>query len=123
MNEETLERCIEKLPIRIMQYDITDLHELAVKHYMKSTGKEIKSTYKYDSYQSFVNRICVNFLRHESTPYDMVVHTMKYAELRDYAKLLISNRVFAEISRVYPELQEECIRQMQQRMPKELCES
>lgn len=61
--------------------------------------------------QEFLDRVTVNFLRHEHTRYDehLKVIARKVGSQQAYA--LLKNKVLHRISQVYPELHDECVRQ------------
>lgn len=65
---------------------------------------------EYD--KAYLDRQCVNYIRHELTGYDRTLDTCvgKTGKLEAYKCL--RHKIFAEISRVYPMYAEECTRQL-----------
>ncbi len=62
--------------------------------------------------KSFLDRICVNYLRHEMTDYEAHLYAIagKVGVAEGYRE--IKNRVLYAIADTYPELSDECFRQM-----------
>jgi len=61
--------------------------------------------------KTFLDRICVNFIRHNLTSYDQDIEDLFGQQEKDYGLLLLRNKIIKEISKAYPYLREECIRQ------------
>lgn len=65
-----------------------------------------------DSDQYFLQRITVNYIRHNLTSYDHHLFKQRGRIGGDEAVPIIRRRVFEEIACAYPHLEEECWRQM-----------
>lgn len=68
-----------------------------------------------DSDPRFLERITVNYIRHELTSYDSNIFQQRGRIGGDAAVSIIRRRVFEEIACAYPYLSDECERQMLQR--------
>jgi hypothetical protein len=64
-----------------------------------------------DSEPKFIARICVNYLRHELTPYESHLDDVRGAVGAEEAKLQIKIKVLEAIAECYPELGPECFNQ------------
>jgi hypothetical protein len=64
-----------------------------------------------DQRRSFLDRICVNYLRHRFSPYDDALTQIKGQVGAPEAKTLLRIRVYEAIAKTYPELEYECYRQ------------
>lgn len=61
--------------------------------------------------QAFLQRITVNFIRHELTSYDANLAVVANKTGGEEAVMLIRKKVYKEIAKAYPDLEEECDRQ------------
>ena len=72
---------LDKLDFTIPQYEKTQLYKLAVEHYndlWQSKGRHEKTIHLHkDLDPNFLNRIAVNFLRHEMSDYDYAFDMLK----------------------------------------------
>lgn len=71
-----------------------------------------------DADRGFLDRICVNYLRHRATNYDALLAKLDHLGRRGEAVAAVRRRVLHAISDAYPELAEECARQLQNRSPR-----
>lgn len=63
--------------------------------------------------ESNLQRICVNYLRHRYTPYDLLVKA--YERSREHKTNFVID-IYSKIGADYPWLYDECIRQLQLRL-------
>lgn len=70
--------------------------------------------------QEFLDRICVNYIRHELTKYDSDMTSMQNLVGAAEARDIIREQVYYEISYVYPYLAKECRRQLRRRRDREM---
>lgn len=59
----------------------------------------------------FLQRIAVNYIRHELTHYDEVIERLSQAPAMAQARNAIRRRIYYEIIKVYPQYTDECLRQ------------
>jgi len=64
---------------------------------------------------AFLERIIVNYIRHELSLYDRHLEELAGRVGVDGASTMIRRRVYAEIAAIYPEYSDECQRQLQRR--------
>ena len=64
-----------------------------------------------DAGREFLDRITVNYLRHQQTRYDETIETLYRQVGREQAYQLLRSRVLAVIAAEYPYLASECRRQ------------
>lgn len=64
-----------------------------------------------DSDAQFLDRIVVNYLRHQQTNYDASLKVISHQVGREQAYALLKNKVLAAIAYMYPSLHDECVRQ------------
>lgn len=70
--------------------------------------------------QAFIDRICVNYLRHECSTYEQELAKIFGKTGVADAKSLIRTKVYDAIAEAYPKLSRECDRQWQERESQEL---
>lgn len=92
---------------------IEDYLQKACDHYndlWERRGRYDKHAFLGDG-EAFLERIAVNYIRHEVSDYEERLRSV-YAEVgADEARLLIAGKVLDAIAEAYPELAEECARQ------------
>jgi len=94
--------CVPKL-------DTAKLIEEACRHYNdRSFGERLATP---DSSPEFLDRISVNYLRHECTAYDEILDMFKGVVGGAEAKIEARNVVLSQIADTYPDLNFECYRQ------------
>ena len=69
-----------------------------------------------DSDKEFLNRITVNYIRHNLTTYEKIIDTMYSKVGKQKAYNMLNKKVFEEIANVYPDYKEECDRQLKMKM-------
>lgn len=102
---------IADLPIQVPK--IKNYVHRACRHYnelWESREEFDKHATTKDS-KAFLQRISVNFLRHELSDYEDQLYTVFGKIGADAARSLIRDRILDQIAKVYPELSAECARQ------------
>ena len=61
---------------------------------------------------AFLSRIMVNYIRHNLTSYEDLLEELRGKEGKYEAYTKLKNKILEKIAEVYPELKEECNRQM-----------
>lgn len=100
----------ESATVSVPQLDRHELIRLACKSYNNHNWERDRVATP-DSDQGFLDRICVNHLRHRLTKYDSHLNNTRGKVGSTDANLTLKRRVLAEIARVYPFFAEECDRQ------------
>lgn len=111
---------IQLMSIELPVYDKQTLYKYAVNHY-NSRRKEAYSYYDYepasmDADELFLNRITVNYLRHELTGYEVYLASMYGCVGKKNGIDLVRKKVYEKISDTYPFLKTECEDQLKKRM-------
>ena len=113
---QELAELVSKIEITVTEWSMASAVELAIGHY--NVLKEERVGFRYDwepaaadSDPEFLDRITVNFLRHECTTYDSLVNNLKGLVGKDHAYVLLRNRTLDAIAEVYPDLEWECEKQ------------
>lgn len=110
--QEKLLNNINKLEITVPRYDLPTLRQTACDHYNShwTNSRDYKRAAPDDD-QDFLDRITVNFLRHELSCYEaqLVEITGKVGKQVGYEQL--KQRVLNAIAETYPDLSDECDRQ------------
>lgn len=107
-------------PIRVREMSAEDVLNAAIWHY---NSRNRGSRYEYDddfyrepasrnSSELFLERVTVNYIRHVLTSYDSKLFAQKGKVGGGDAVPIIRRRVFEEIALAYPQLADECDRQM-----------
>lgn len=109
------------MPIKIREMSYEDVLENAIWHFnCRNRGRRYEDEYDYspateNSDQLFLQRIAVNYIRHHLTSYDSKLFAQKGKVGGNQAVPIIRRRVFEEIALAYPNLSDECDRQMLKR--------
>lgn len=119
--EQTLAE-VDAIPIVVPQIDAGVLIENACDNYndYKSFCREYGYDYEFapaspSSDEAFLQRICVNYLRHRCTEYEQrLEETYRKIGAVD-AKRRIRERIYRAIAAAYPAFAEECKQQMERR--------
>lgn len=105
--------------IRVRRLPENEVLDSAIDHYnFNRRGRHWNDDYGYstpateNSDKSFLDRITVNYIRHELTSYDGRLRAQRGRIGGDAAVPIIRRRVFEEIACAYPHLEDECDRQM-----------
>lgn len=103
---------VEKSHITINRLEPNAIRIAAISAYNHLHGKSDNfRPATSNSDPSFVDRITVNYIRHEQTNYDKSLQLISRKVGKAHAYALLKNRVLSAISQEYPELQEECTSQ------------
>src|SRR6266568_504312 len=111
----------ELLPIAVIRVPLTTVVRRAIASYNAFHAEMLAERghdYEPASEQSdtaFLERISVNFIRHELTEYDTHLEELAGRVGVSIAQIVIRRRVYDEIARIYPEYADECQRQIQYR--------
>ena len=117
---------ISKISVKVPVFDKDDLIKRACKSYNKQQERFFlerghwewhRATNKSD--KDFLDRICVNFLRHRCTKYERLLEQAVGKVGVNEAYTEISRKVFTAIRQEYPDLKAECERQMELREDEE----
>lgn len=113
-SETEIERFVSTIAFFVPVLDMEKLLDLALESYnnYKSEDRKINLLDFYNNIE-FANRVCVNYLRHNSG-YNIMLKA-KYVQ-STYYNLLVKNKILAEIATAYPNLKEECIRQFGEKL-------
>lgn len=108
-----------QLDITVPRHDRKKLVALACEHYNElwlERGKEYKSATP-DADPEFIDRICVNMLRHAFSDYEAQLESLfgKVGRVEGYT--LLRERVLTAIAETYPHLARECCRQTREDNP------
>lgn len=107
----------EQLPITVTRLPLDILLSRTIGSYNAfheemycERGHEYQPANKH-SHPSFLERITVNYIRHDLTEYDTHLEEVAGRIGVDEAKQVIRRRVYEEMAAIYPEYSEECKRQ------------
>ncbi len=106
----------ENVPIKVEVIPHKELTRLAKKDYEKFQHE--RENWQADTYgadNKFIDRIKVNYIRHNLTDYDFLVEQASILEGSQEAIILIKKRVYSEIAKAYPALKKECENQLARR--------
>jgi len=104
---------IEAMPITVEQIGLAEAQRQAIDSYnMRSRGESFASNAD-DS--AFLERITVNFIRHELTEYEVALWEVAGKAGIARAVAEIRRRVYSAIAQAYPSLSAECERQIKAR--------
>jgi hypothetical protein len=109
---EAMQAWVAALQIMVPRFDAERLCQQACAHYTRRSF--LRATPADD--QAFLQRITVNYLRHEMTDYEALLEQTFGRVGADEAHLGVARRVFAAIAEAYPGLADECARQVQRRL-------
>jgi len=98
-----LVRTIETVEIRIEHLDIDEVRSCAIDSYNHAPKRERDGRHATpDASPSFLDRIAVNFIRHELADYDGIIAQLGGRIGKREAYRTLRRRVLAEIARLYP---------------------
>lgn len=123
IRKDKTEKFLTKIKIKIPNYSDEELINLACETYNQIQLNKKLNGEEYDpnkanpnSMEVFLKRICVNYLRH-ITSYDnylVLISNKKLENIENQtAKKKIKKLVLEKIAKKYPNLKEECIRQIE----------
>jgi len=101
---------IEAMPISVERLSLDRVKKQAIDSYnMRNRGESFASK---DDDPAFLDRITVNFIRHELTQYDSALWAIVGKTGISRAVAEIRRRVYSAIAQAYPYLKAECERQI-----------
>jgi hypothetical protein len=104
---------IEAMPVEVKQLRFVDVKRLAIDSYnMRSRGDSFATNVDDPA---FLDRITVNFIRHELSKYDTALWEVAGKTGVAHAVVKIRRRVYSAIAQAYPALSAECERQIEAR--------
>ena len=116
---ERLLDAIEAMTITVTTLTATQVVANAIRDYnSKQRDRAIRrgdydwADASLDSDPLFLERITVNYIRHELSQYDRVLQTTAGKTGADRARVAINKRVYAVIAATYPQFADECARQL-----------
>lgn len=105
-----LVQAIQAMPITVERLKLSRLQQLAIDSYnARSSGHSFASR---NDDPAFLERITVNFVRHELTQYDQALWEAAGKTGIAQAVTEIRRRVYGAIAQAYPSLCDECARQL-----------
>jgi len=112
--KESLIQQVNNWTIDVSEHSYVDILKLTVDNYneFKTSIEDYESIATINSDKMFLNRIVVNFLRHQLTEYDNRLHEIAGKTGIRKAYLILNRKIYDKIAEIYPEYKEECIRQL-----------
>ena len=104
---------IEAMPITVEQLGLAKARRQAIDSYNRRSLGDAFASHASDP--AFLDRITVNFIRHELTEYDVALWEVAGKTGIACAVAEIRRRVYSAIAQAYPALSEECERQIEAR--------
>lgn len=107
--------------IYIPRQNLADVIQDAISSYNERKVDRSDEGFIYDpasnhSSKEFLYRITVNFLRHRCSPYERKLVDIAGKVGKKEAYILLNQNIFKKISEIYPELQAECDRQLEDKI-------
>jgi len=119
MKKDRLLREVQGSTIEVPSLPRHELINLACGHYNEMAIERDKPFWATpNSQRTFLDRICVNYLRHELSDYEPELHSVYGKVGATAARFEIRRKVYRAIAATYPDLAEECERQIQTRLGK-----
>lgn len=75
-----------------------------------------ENTASKNSDKEFLDRIMVNYVRHNLTEYDYALYQLVAKTGKGRAYLLLNEKIYSTIAEIYPHLKHECDRQLQEKL-------
>ena len=107
-----LEDVKKSIKFQVKVLEDSELIRRACDHYNAGDSEFLASP---KSSQEFLDRTCVNYLRHCLTDYDEQLDNLRGQVGVDEARLIVQEAVYDAIWKSYPHFMEECDRQLQRR--------
>jgi hypothetical protein len=119
---------VNKWEVHINQQNTEELFNASIENYNFYHRDRSEDGFAYEpasmgSTIDFIHRITVNYLRHQWTTYDRKLIDIKGKVGVKEAFVLINQKIYNKISSIYPQLKEECDRQLQEKIDKIIKES
>ena len=107
-----IQRQLEKIVVKREDMDKVRKATISMKQqwYNSQDGIIPKTTYGAD--EATIERWMVNYIRHRLTTYDAELESLFRKIGKDHAQYILHDGILKKIAEVYPELKEECERQM-----------
>ena len=103
---------IERSHVTVNRMELDAVKFAAVNDYNHlHVGEERFRFATVNSEPEFLNRVIVNYLRHQQTNYDTTLKVIARKVGKEQAYALLKNKVLTAIARTYHSLQDECVRQ------------
>jgi len=115
MKEKELLGYIDSIKIEVKEMNIEKIKKLAINEYndhQDETGHFENIIIKGRIDIAFLNRIMVNYIRHNLTSYENLLEELKNKVGKDKAYMKLKKKILEKIAEVYPMLKDECNRQM-----------
>lgn len=100
-------KSIEQVIIKVEVLELDQVQKRAIDSYNARSDNLASAASDLD----FLDRITVNYIRHNLTSYDHMLDFVKGKTGVEDGSLLIAKRIFASIAERYPSLADECARQ------------
>ncbi len=113
--EETLQK-VETLEIKVVKYAGGRLLRKSIEHYNNRRRWDDESFASEDDSPEFLQRIQVNYIRHQLTNYDREIEALFKRIGKQDAITALRLRIYTQIGKVYPRLREEADRQYTERL-------
>jgi hypothetical protein len=111
--KDALMKRIEAMEISVEEYPLEDVKDAAIRNYnTRQLSKGSTSFFSRDSDPDELERITVNFIRHELTTYDRDRELAAKQPGAEDARFAIRKKIFDAIAEVYLDLAHECDRQL-----------
>lgn len=116
--QELLRAEVAKWVFKVRRQPIEQIKKIAIRHYNRYHEEKSFENEKHfyilagdDSDPKFIERICVNYIRHNLSNHDKVMRRFKKREGNNSVYLVLKKRICDLIADVYPEFKDECTRQ------------
>ncbi len=113
--KSTLIDSVEAMEISVSSMSMRHVKKLAIKAYNEWNQYEGKYASDKDD-KAFLERITVNYIRHELSEYDQTLYDLSGKTGSFEARDLIWKKIFSAIAIVYPDLATECFRQLEAKL-------
>jgi len=116
MKESELLKYIDSIEIEVKKMEIEKIKNLAIEEYNFHQGEidhfENMLIGKKDLDSAFLSRITVNYIRHNLTNYEDLLEELEGKVGKYEAYIKLKNKILEKIAEVYPDLKDECYKQM-----------
>ena len=105
---------VNDIEVKVPKLKYKKLAKLACEHYndlWSERGRGDKYVFPKYAEEDFLNRIIVNYLRHELSDYDYSFFYLRNQVGKEEAISLVRKKIFESIQKAYPKLTEEVLRQ------------
>lgn len=91
---------------KILRYAIDDYNDF------KLSKNDTKSLINNNTNKEILDRVCVNFIRHQLSDYDGMLYELSGRTGISKAYLILNQKIYDTISEIYPRYKNECTRQL-----------